>query len=43
VLAGQEELTELLFSVQSDLNRIVTFFDSIQERHARRMADMGLG
>jgi hypothetical protein len=43
VLAGQEELTELLFSVQSDLNRIVTFFDSIQDRHARRMADMGLG
>ncbi|PXW30982.1 UNVERIFIED_CONTAM: tRNA-(MS[2]IO[6]A)-hydroxylase MiaE-like protein [Williamsia faeni] len=42
VLAGQEDLTELLFSVETDLNGIAGFFDSIQERHARRMADMGL-
>lgn len=43
VLAGQEALTELLFSVEADLNQIVDFFGSIQDRHAQRMADMGLG
>lgn len=43
VLAGQESLTELLFSVEADLNRIVEFFDSIQDRHAQRMSDMDLG
>lgn len=43
VLAGQDALTDLLFSLEADLNQIVEFFGSIQDRHAQRMSDMGLG
>ncbi len=43
VLASEEELTGLLFSEVSDFTRISTFFESIQDRHAKRMTDLGLG
>ena len=42
VLASEEELTGLLFSEVADFTRISTFFDSIQDRHAARMARLGL-
>ncbi|MBT0565657.1 ferritin-like fold-containing protein [Williamsia sp. CHRR-6] len=43
VLAAEEELTDLLFAQAADLTRVSDFFESIQERHAARMADLGLG
>ncbi|MGJ0117604.1 ferritin-like fold-containing protein [Williamsia sp. MIQD14] len=43
VLASEEDLTGLLFSEASDFTRISTFFESIQDRHAARMQELGLG
>ncbi|GAB2647966.1 ferritin-like fold-containing protein [Gordonia jinhuaensis] len=42
-LAAEESLTDMLFSGMSDLSMLTRFFDAIQERHAARMADLGLG
>jgi len=44
VLAAEEEVTDLLFTGGStDLAAVSRFFDSVTERHAERMADLGLG
>ncbi|GAB16630.1 hypothetical protein GOEFS_008_00390 [Gordonia effusa NBRC 100432] len=43
VLAAEEDVTDLLFQGSGDLQAVSRFFDSISERHAKRMADLGLG
>ncbi|MFT4199812.1 ferritin-like fold-containing protein [Gordonia sp. (in: high G+C Gram-positive bacteria)] len=44
VLAAEEDVTDLLFSGgTTDLAQVSQFFDSVTERHAQRMADLGLG
>lgn len=42
VLAQREELTDLVLTASGDLNGIVALFDRMQEKHAERMATLGL-
>ncbi|MFC4602470.1 ferritin-like fold-containing protein [Rhodococcus kronopolitis] len=42
VMAQREELTELVITASGDLNGIAALFDRMQERHAERMAVLGL-
>uniref|UniRef100_UPI003D8E3CD6 ferritin-like fold-containing protein n=1 Tax=Gordonia sp. B7-2 TaxID=3420932 RepID=UPI003D8E3CD6 len=43
VLAAEEEVTDLLFEGATSLQGVANFFDSVAEKHAQRMADLGLG
>ncbi|GAB10006.1 hypothetical protein GOARA_050_00690 [Gordonia araii NBRC 100433] len=44
VLAAEEDVTDLLFTGGStDLAAVSRFFESVTDRHAKRMADLGLG
>ncbi|GAA1480041.1 ferritin-like fold-containing protein [Gordonia sinesedis] len=43
VLAAEEDVTDLLFSGQGSLQDMAEFFDVVTEKHAQRMADLGLG
>ncbi|MFT4088092.1 MAG: ferritin-like fold-containing protein [Gordonia sp. (in: high G+C Gram-positive bacteria)] len=43
VLAEDEDVTDLLFSGSASLAKAAEFFGAIAERHAQRMADLGLG
>ncbi|MGV9857356.1 ferritin-like fold-containing protein [Gordonia sp. NPDC003425] len=43
VLAAEEEVTDLLFAGAASLQNMAGFFDTVADRHARRMADLGLG
>lgn len=43
VLAAEEDVTDLLFQGTGDLQVVSTFFDSVSQRHATRMAELGLG
>ncbi|MEV4204163.1 ferritin-like domain-containing protein [Nocardia salmonicida] len=42
VMAQRDELAELVLAATGDLNGIATLFDRMQERHAARMAELGL-
>ncbi|NLG54493.1 MAG: hydroxylase [Rhodococcus sp.] len=42
VLARREGLTELVLAAYGDLNGVVALFDRMQEKHAERMAVLGL-
>jgi len=42
VMAQREALTELVITASGDLNGIAALFDRMQERHAERMAVLGL-
>lgn len=42
VMAQRDELAELVLAATGDLNGIATLFDRMQERHAVRMAELGL-
>ncbi|MGS2806114.1 ferritin-like fold-containing protein [Nocardia sp. MW-W600-9] len=42
VIAQRDELAELVLAATGDLNGIATLFDRMQERHAARMAELGL-
>ncbi|MEV0436160.1 MULTISPECIES: ferritin-like fold-containing protein [Nocardia] len=42
VMAQRDELAELVLAATGDLNGIVSLFDRMQERHAARMAQLGL-
>ncbi|MFD3506408.1 ferritin-like fold-containing protein [Nocardia sp. NPDC058666] len=42
VMAQRDELAELVLAATGDLNGIATLFDRMQERHAARMAVLGL-
>lgn len=42
VLAAEEDVTDLLFQGTGDLQVVSSFFDSVSDRHARRMAELGL-
>ncbi|MCB1296014.1 MAG: hydroxylase [Gordonia sp.] len=42
VLAAEEDVTDLLFSGVTSLQGVATFFDTVEQRHAERMADLGL-
>lgn len=42
VLAQREDLTELVISASGDINGVVALFDGMQEKHAERMATLGL-
>ncbi|KXP06961.1 hydroxylase [Tsukamurella tyrosinosolvens] len=43
VLATRDELAALLFEHSGDLPGVAQFFESLQTRHAERMATLGLG
>ncbi len=43
VLAAEEEVTDLLFAGATSLQGVANFFDSVANKHAQRMADLGLG
>ena len=43
VLAAEEDVMDLLFSGTSSLHGLADFFESITQKHAQRMSDMGLG
>ncbi|WP_019202653.1 ferritin-like fold-containing protein [Tsukamurella sp. 1534] len=43
VLATRDELAALLFEASADLPGVTQFFESLQTRHAERMATLGLG
>ncbi|KXP01036.1 ferritin-like fold-containing protein [Tsukamurella pseudospumae] len=43
VLATRDELAALLFEHSADLPGVAQFFESLQTRHAERMATLGLG
>lgn len=43
VLATRDELAALLFEHSGDLPGVAQFFESLQTRHAERMAALGLG
>ncbi|MFT3714361.1 MAG: ferritin-like fold-containing protein, partial [Gordonia sp. (in: high G+C Gram-positive bacteria)] len=43
VLAEDEHMTDLLFSGDGSLTAAASFFDNMAQRHAQRMADLGLG
>lgn len=43
VLARREALTDLVLTSYGDLNGVVALFDRMQEKHAERMAVLGLG
>lgn len=43
VLATRDELAALLFQHSGDLPGVAQFFESLQTRHAERMATLGLG
>lgn len=43
VLAAEDDVTDLLFSGVGSLQNMAEFFDVITEKHAQRMADLGLG
>lgn len=43
VLAAEDEVTDLLFQGSGDLQAVSRFFDSITDRHAERMTELGLG
>ncbi|MFE3293291.1 ferritin-like fold-containing protein [Rhodococcus sp. NPDC059234] len=42
VMAQREALTELVITANGDLNSIAALFDRMQQRHAERMAVLGL-
>lgn len=42
VLAAEDDVTDLLFQGTGDLQAVSRFFDSVSDRHAQRMADLGL-
>ncbi|MFE5477100.1 ferritin-like fold-containing protein [Nocardia sp. NPDC056541] len=42
VMAQRDELAELVLAATGDLNGIATLFDRMQQRHAARMAELGL-
>ena len=42
VLAAEEDVTDLLFSGVTSLQGVASFFDTVEQRHAQRMADLGL-
>ncbi|MFD4293052.1 ferritin-like fold-containing protein [Rhodococcus sp. NPDC058505] len=42
VMAQREALTDLVLSASGDLNGVAALFDRMQERHAERMAVLGL-
>ena len=42
VLAAEEDVTDLLFSGLTSLQGVANFFDTVEQRHAQRMADLGL-
>lgn len=43
VLAAEDEVMDLLFASASSLNGVADFFESVAQRHAERMSDLGLG
>jgi hypothetical protein len=42
VLAAEEEVTDLLFAGATSLTGVARFFDVVADKHAERMADLGL-
>ncbi|MFZ2241108.1 MAG: ferritin-like fold-containing protein [Gordonia amarae] len=42
VLAAEEDVTDLLFAGGTSLQGVANFFDTVEQRHAQRMEDLGL-